>query len=136
MAEFFDIIGQASPYLLPVLAAIGTIIFTKNYVYKDMIPESMLARQLSREHALLADQVERERNIVEVAKNLENRLEEIVKQLESLTKRVSEEVRENNDRIASLERYLSDQLEAIRELAYNCEKHRKGIPDTAVFRKE
>ena len=69
-----------APQYLPIVAAIAVIIFTRTYVYKGMVPESMMTNQL-----------ERERAIVEGAKDIENRLEEIVRQLEALTKKVSEE---------------------------------------------
>jgi peptidoglycan hydrolase CwlO-like protein len=134
--EIFDAIAKYGPQYLPILVAILVIVFTKTYVYKGMVPEKMLKDQIQREQQMLKDQVEREHNIVEVGKDLENRLEEIVRQLESLTQKISEEIGENNQRIASLERFLSDQLDAIRELTYNFEKHRKGIPDTQVFQKE
>lgn len=122
--DFWEAIAKDAPQYLPIIAAIAVIIFTRTYVYKGMVPESMLQGQ-----------IERERAIVEGAKDIENRLEEIVRQLEALTRKVSEEVRANTERLASLEHCMSDYLTEFNELNHNFELHRKGVPPTEVFRK-
>ena len=152
--EVFDIAAKYGPYVIPVLLSILVIVFTKNYVYKGMVPEDMLSKQIDREKAMIKEQSDLEQKrvkeqsdlfqqILTMAKDLEQNLEEIVFQLQSLTTKVSEEIGENNERITGLERFLSDQLDVIRDhsktiqhLAFQCEKHRKNIPDTEVMRKE
>jgi len=141
--ETFDLIVKYAPQYIPIAAAFLVIIFTRNYIYKGMVPQTMLDDQVNREQERLIEQIAREKQIIETAKDLEQHLEEIVYQLGSLTKKVSEEISESNSRITSLERFLSDEIEAIHQLsdkiqslAFQCEKHRKGIPDTTVYRKE
>jgi len=152
--DFWEIAAKYGPQILPILIAILVIVFTKQYVYRGMVPENMLSDQITREKELLKEQSEREnkrvleqsardKQVIETAKDLEQHLEEIVFQLQSLTTKISEELGENNQRITGLERFLSEQIDVIREhskeiqkLSFQCEKHRKGIPETQVFRKE
>lgn len=143
MQDTFEAIAKYGPQYLPIIVAIAVIVFTKTYVYKGMVPESMLKDQMEREKTFMREQADQQKGIIEGAKDIENRLEEIVRQLESLTKKVSEEIREGNIRITSLERYLSDQMgemndltKSIQHLAFQCERHRKGIPETQVFLQE
>lgn len=141
MGEIGEFFAQYAPQYLPIIAAILTIIFTKNYVYRGMVPENMLTQQLEREKAMLQEQNARDMQVLDAAKDLEQNLETIVYQLQNLTKKVSDEIGESNARITGLERFLSDQIDAIRtmtngikDLAWQCEKHRKEIPDTEIFR--
>lgn len=122
MGEEATFLTKYAPYYIPILSAIILIIFTKNYLFRGMISVDMYKQQ-----------VDREGEIVKVQEGVSNRLEEIVKQLESLTKKVSEEIRENTERVRTLELVFSDNIDAVRELSANCEKHRKNIPDTEVF---
>ena len=122
MGEEVGFLAKYAPYYIPILSAIILIIFTKNYLSRGMI--SVDVHQ---------SQVDREREIIKVQENVSSSLQEIVRQLESLTKKVSEEIRENTERVHTLELVFSDNIEAIRELALNCEKHRKNIPETEVF---
>jgi peptidoglycan hydrolase CwlO-like protein len=134
MVEFFEVMGTAAPYYLPILAAILTIVFTKAYVYRDMIPQKMLDDQIAREQTRLTEQADREKSIIEGAKDIENQLDKIDKHLETLVKKVSEEIRANTDRIGSLERFMSDFIGEVNNLAHQCEMHRKGVPGTEVYR--
>jgi hypothetical protein len=122
MGDEATFLAKYAPYYIPILSAVILIIFTKNYLFRGMISVDVHQAQ-----------VDREREIIKVQETVSNRLEEIVRQLESLTKTVSEEIQENTDRVRSLELVFSDNIDAVRELSLNCEKHRKGIPDTEVF---
>jgi len=139
--ETFDVIVKYAPQYIPIAAAFLVIIFTRNYIYKGMVPQTMFDEQLTREQDRLTEQIAREKQIIETAKDLEQHLEEIVFQLGSLTKKVSEEITETNTRITALERFLSDEIEVIRELgariqelSFQCERTRKGIPDTTIHK--
>lgn len=139
--EILEGIAKYAPQYLPIVAAFLVILFTRQYIYRGMVPQEMLDAQVARERETLQTQTERERQIIETAKDLEQHLEEIVFQLGSLTKKVSEEITENNARITSLERFLSDEIDVVRslsdriqELAFQCERTRKGIPDTTEHR--
>ena len=122
MGDEATFLVKYAPYYIPIVSAIVLIIFTKNYLFRGMISTDM--------HK---EQVDREGEIVKVQEQVSNSLQEIVRQLESLTKKVSEEIRENTERVRSLELVFSDNIDAVRELSANCEKHRKNIPDTEVF---
>lgn len=115
-------LAKYAPYYIPILSAIILIIFTKNYLFRGMISADMHEKQL-----------DRERDFVGATKEAAGHLEEISRQLEGLTKKVSEEIKEMADRVRTLELVFSDNIDAIRELSTNCEKHRKNIPDTEVF---
>ena len=161
----WDIIAKSAPFLLPVVGAIAVIIFTRKYVYDGMVPESMLTAQLNREKTLmkeqadreqqrlreqaareekrLTDQAERDQTMLKTAKDLEQNIEELVYQGRSMTEKVSAEMTAINERITSLERFLSDYMDALREhtdaiqqLTFQCEKHRKKIPETSTITKE
>lgn len=122
MGTEISLIAQYGPAFAYLAAAIMVIIFTKNYLFKGMISTEM--------HR---DQVEREKDFVGAAKENAGHLEEIARQLENLSKKVSEEIREMGNRVHTMELVFSDNIDAIRELSSNCEKHRKNIPDTEVF---
>lgn len=111
-----------APYYIPILAAILLIIFTKNYLFKGMISDDQYK-----------DMLTRERELVKAQETTASSMQEVVAHLESLTKKVSEEIGGNTDRVRSLELAMSDFLEQMRELNYNCEMHRKGVPATEVF---
>lgn len=122
MGEESNFVVKYAPYYIPIIAAIAIIIFTKKYLFQGTISIAIHEAQILREQA-----------IITVQEGVSNRLEEIVRQLESLTKKVSEEIRENTERVRTLELVFSDNIDAVRELSLNCEKHRKNIPDTEVF---
>ena len=122
MGEESNFVVKYAPYYIPIIAAIAIIIFTKKYLFQGTISIDIHQAQIIREQQIIA-----------VQETVSNRLEEIVKQLENLTKKVSEEIRENTERVRTLELVFSDNIDAVRELALNCEKHRKNIPDTEVF---
>ncbi|MGD9125749.1 MAG: hypothetical protein PVH19_00085 [Planctomycetia bacterium] len=146
--------AKYAPQYLPLLGAIMVILFTRNYVYKGMVPEKLINDQVEREKTILKEQSEREQqrlkeqaqrdlNLAEIAKDLEQHLEEVVYQLQSLMKKVSDEIGESHARISSLEAHISQQMDVIRDqsktlqqLTFQIEKARKGIPDTQIHRKE
>jgi len=139
--DTIDLIVKYAPQYIPIVAAFLVILFTRNYIYRGMVPQAMLDDQIAREQERLVEQITREKQIIETAKDIEQHLEEIVYQLSSLTKKVSEEITENNARITSLERFLSDEIDVVRglsdriqDLAFQCERTRKGIPDTTEHR--
>lgn len=121
--DFWGSFAKYAPQYLPILAAVAMILFTRIYVFKGMVPESMLNDALNRERA-----------IVEGAKDIENRLTEIVHQLEALTKKTSEELRANNERLGSLEHCMSDYFSEFSELNHHFDLFRKGVPPSEVFR--
>jgi hypothetical protein len=122
METEFAFFSKYAPYYIPFLGALLLIIFTKNYLFRGMVSIDMHQAQ-----------IERERELIRVQESFSNRLEEIVKQLENLTKTVAEEIRANTERLHTIELVFSDNIDAVRELSINCEKHRKGIPDTEKF---
>jgi len=161
--ELWDIISKSAPFLLPVVGAISVIIFTRKYVYDGMVPESILTAQLEREKKLMKEQAEREQHrlkeqaardektrkeqaerdhaVMETAKDLEQNIEELVYQGRSMTEKISVDMTAINERITSLERFMSDYLDDLREhtntiqqLILQCKKHRDNIPDTQVFK--
>jgi hypothetical protein len=134
--DLWESFAKYAPQYLPLLGAILVILFTRNYVYKGMVPESILNSQLERESKRLQEQSARDKQIIEGAKDIEAHLEELVRQLEALTLKVSAEIGENNVRVTSLERFLSDQIDAIRDLTANCERHRREILNPHLFNKE
>jgi hypothetical protein len=118
-ANFFV---KYAPYYVPILAAILLIIFTKNYLFRGMISDDQYKEMITRE-----------RELVKAQETTSSNMQEIAHLLESLTKKVSEEIGGNTDRIKSLELAMSDFLDQMRDLNYNCEMHRKGVPATEVF---
>lgn len=114
-----------APYYVPILAAILLIIFTKNYLFRGMVSDDQYK-----------DMLMRERELVKAQETTASNLQEIASLLSSLTKKVSEEIGQNTDRLRSLEAAMSDFLEQMRDLNYNFEMHRKGVPGTEVFLKE
>lgn len=129
-------ITKYAPYYIPILAAIGLIIFTKIYLFRDMVSTKMYKQQL-----------DREKEFIVATEKVASRFEVFIKLLETLTKKFSEEIKEVqigikedltgvNERVRTLELVFSDNIDAIRELSTNCEKHRKGIPETTEFRKD
>jgi hypothetical protein len=123
MGEEAAFLAKYAPYYVPILSAIILILFTKNYLFRGMVSNE-----------LYKDQLEREKEIVKGAEQISHELQEIVAHLENLTKKVSEEIGSNTERLRSLEMAMSDYLDAFRELNYNFEKHRKGIPDTQEYK--
>jgi hypothetical protein len=117
-----EIIKAAAPALLNLIAMIAVIAYTKKALFHDMV---------SKEH--LQSQIDINRDFVGATKEASAHLEEIGRQLENLSKKVSEDIKEMGDRVHTLELVFSDNIDAIRELSSNCEKHRKNIPDTEVF---
>jgi hypothetical protein len=109
--DIWEIAAKYGPQIIPVLIAILVIVFTKQYVYRGMVPETMLSNQVDREKTLLKEQSDREKalfkeqsdrehkrileqsardkQVIEMAKDLEQHLEEIVFQLTSLTTKIS-----------------------------------------------
>ena len=128
--------AKYAPQYLPLLGAILVVLFTRNYVYKGMVPESILNSQIERERSWMKEQMNRDKQIIEGAKDIEKHLEEVVRQLESLTMKVSAEIGDNNTRVTSLEHFLSDQIDAIRALTENCQQHRREILETLPQLKE
>jgi peptidoglycan hydrolase CwlO-like protein len=123
MQEELKLIAQASPYVLPFLAAIMIIVFTKKYLFVDVVPRETMNTQ-----------IEREREIVSATKDVSNQLQEIVRQLERLTSSVNNQINENTERLRSLEHAMSDYLQAFHELNRNFELHRRGYTDTEQLR--
>jgi hypothetical protein len=117
-----NLIAQYGPAFAYLIAAVLVIVFVRNYLFRGMVSD-----EIHRE------QVEREKDFVGATKEAAVHLEEIGRQLESLSKKVSEEIREMAERMRTLELVFSDNIDAIRELSSNCEKHHKNIPDTEVF---
>lgn len=115
-----------APYYVPILAAILLIIFTKNYLFKGMISTDM--------HERLID---REGDIVTAMKESASHLDEISRQIESITRKSSQEIKEQSDTIRTILRDVADDLQKLEEsitlLSFQCEKHRKNIPETEVF---
>lgn len=122
MSPEVELIKAVFPALLNLIAMIAVIAYTKKALFQDMV---------SKEH--LQSQIDVNREFVGATKEASSHLEEIGRQLESLSKKVSEEIKEMGDRMRTLELVFSDNIDAIRELSINCEKHRKNIPDTEVF---
>jgi hypothetical protein len=108
MSPELEIIKAVAPALLNVIAMIAVIAYTKKALFSDMIPKN-----------LYDDQVKRESEAVGSIKETAMHLEEIGRQLENFIRTMSEE--------------LKDHSEIIKDLAGQCEKHRKQIPDTEVF---
>jgi len=136
MENMLESFAKYAPQYLPLLGAVLVILFTRNYVYKGMVPEALLNSQLEREIAWMREQMDRDKQIIEGAKDIEKHLEELVRQLEALTLKVSSEIGENNVRVTSLERFLSDQIDVIRELTANCQEHRRELLQHYTTRKE
>ena len=124
VVELLKALGVASLFG-PFIGLILSIWILKKTVFAGW---GDIARQV------IANVFAREREQIQVQTEVSATLQEIARQLEGLTKKVSDEITENTDRLRSLEAAMSDYLEAFRELNYNFEKHRKGIPDTEVFR--
>jgi vacuolar-type H+-ATPase subunit I/STV1 len=114
-----------SPYYVPILAAILLIIFTKNYLFRGMVSDDQYK-----------DMLMRERELVKAQETTSSNLQEIASLLSSLTKKVSEEIGQNTDRLQRLELAMSEFLDQLRDLNYNFEMHRKGVPATEVFLRE
>lgn len=136
MDNVFESFAKYAPQYLPLLGAILVVLFTRNYVYKGMVPEGILNAQVDRERVWMQSQMDRDRQVIEGAKDIEKHLEELVRQLEQLTLKVSSEIGENNSRVSSLERFLSDQIDAIRSLTDNCERHRRDFLEPYILQKE
>jgi hypothetical protein len=113
MTEETKLISELAPALGYVLGAILLIIFVKKYLFLGMVPTEMHTAQLARE-----------RDIITVSETIANHLDEIVRQLESLTKKVSEEIGNNTERLSSLERAMSDYLDAFQDLNNDLIKRR------------
>ena len=120
--EYTEFIVKFAPYYVPFIAAIIIIIFTKNYLFRDMVDSTMFQKQ-----------IEREREIAKAIADNSHQLEEICHHLENLTKKVSAEIGESSEEMKGLQVQISKLVETIRVLAYNCEMHRKQVPDTEVF---
>lgn len=122
-ANFFV---KYAPYYVPILAAILLIIFTKNYLFKGMISTEM--------HEKLLD---REGDMVTAMRESASHLDKISQQVESITRKSSEEIKEQSDMIRTVLQDVADGLrtleDVIKQLAFQCEKHRKNIPETEVF---
>lgn len=117
-----EIIKAVAPPLLNLIAMIAVVAYTKKAPFHDMVSKEQLESQIA---------INRE--FVSTTKEATTHLEEIGRQLESLSKKVSEEIKEMAERMRTLELVFSDNIDVIRELSNQCEKHRKNIPDTEVF---
>lgn len=114
-------ITQYAPYLIPFLGSLMLIVFTKRYLFQGVISLDMHTAQ-----------IERERELIRGTEKISAKLQDIVDQLnvlaqkmEAITKKVSEEIGQNNDRLTSLERAMSDYLDAFRELTKQFERCRQ-----------
>lgn len=123
---------------VPSIGVLVAVVFLIAYVKK-----SLFSDVISKEH--FQSQLEREREFVAATKEAAGQLQEISRQLEGIGKKQSTEIREQTEtirdlltdvaeRLRTLELVFSDNIDAIRLLAGQCEKHRKNIPDTQDFK--
>lgn len=133
MTPELDFIAKYAPSLGVLVAVVMLIAYTKRTLFQGMVSKEMFDTQLAREA-----------EFVTATKEAGAHLEEISRQLEGITHKQSESVKEQTDtirdlltdvaeRLRTLELVFSDNIDAIRHLAAQCEKHRKNIPDTEVF---
>lgn len=120
-----DFIMKYAPIWSPILGLLIIVALTRRYLFQGMVSESQYKEMLARERELVSTQEKTAAN-----------MQEIMALLENLTKKVSEEIGAATDRVKSLEVAMADFLDQMRELNYNFEMHRKGVPGTEVFLKE
>lgn len=133
MTPELEFIWKYAPSLAVLVAVVMLIAYTKKTLFQGMISKEMFDTQL-----------ERERDFVTATKEAASHLDEISRQLEGITRKQSEEVKEQTttireilqdvaERLRTLELVFSDNIDAIRLLTNQCEKHRKNIPETEIF---
>jgi hypothetical protein len=133
MTPELEYITKYAPSIGVLVAVVLLIAYVKKALFQDVV---------SKEH--FQAQMDREREFVSSTKEAASHLEEIRRQLENVTKKQSEDVHQQTDairevledvkeRLRTLELVFSDNIDAIRHLAAQCEKHRKNIPDTQNF---
>lgn len=94
-----------APYLIPFLGAMFLIVFTKQYLFKDLIPTDQLKFQIDREKELIA-----------CFTTTNTQLLEIAHQLETMSKRSSEQIKEMHDRSESIEQAIAKYVNALHQL--------------------
>lgn len=133
MSPELEYLVKYAPALGVLVATIILIAYTKKSLFQDVISKEMFQTQL-----------EREREFVIATKEAASHLDEISRQLESSSHKQSESVKAQTDtiremlqdvadRLRTLELVFSDNIDALRNLTYQVEKHRKGIPETEMF---
>lgn len=134
MTPELEYIAKYAPSLGVLVAVVLLISYVKKALFQDVV---------SKEH--FQAQMDREREFVSSTKEAAAHLEEISRQLEGVSKKQSEDVRQQTEsirevlddvkeRLRTLEMVFSDNIDAIRLLAAQCEKHRKNIPETQESR--
>jgi hypothetical protein len=137
VVEILKALGIASLFG-PLIGLILSIWILKKTVFAGW---GELARQVVtgffvQEKERIQVQTEVSATLQEIARQLESLTWKVSKEIKEITDRVGKEIGDNTDRLRSLEVAMSNYLDEFRDLNYNFEKHRKGIPDTEVFLQE
>lgn len=128
MSPEIEYITKYFPALGVLVAVIILIAYTKKTLFQGMISQELFDRQLKREGELVG-----------ATKEAAAHLDEISRQLEGVTQKSSDEIKEQTnlirdllhdvvERLRTLELVFSDNIDVIRQLALQCEKHQKNSP--------
>jgi DNA-binding FrmR family transcriptional regulator len=129
-----DFIMKYAPSFGVLVAVVLLIAYTKKNLFTGVISKDLFDTQLQREREFVGVMKENAGHLDEISRQMESTGRKQADDVHAQTEAIRALLNEVSERLHTLELVFSDHIDAIRQLAAQCEKHRKNIPETQDMR--